>query len=86
MGRDPWGWIAQLNYNVGTKNVLVLKYDEFDEDDDDPARTGKLSTWNFGLIRYLDPALRLKLFYELAEEQRNEVDNNIFRAELIATF
>jgi hypothetical protein len=86
LGRDPWGWIAQLNYNLGTKNVLVVKYDEFDEDDDAPARTGKLSSWNLGLIRYLDAALRLKLFYEINEEARNELDNNIFRAEFIATF
>jgi Phosphate-selective porin O and P/S-layer homology domain len=86
LGRNPRGWDAELNYNLGTKNVLVAKYDWFDEDIDDPARPGKISAWNLGIIRYLDPVLRLKLFYQINDEQRNEVDNNLFTAEFIANF
>jgi phosphate-selective porin len=85
LGRDPRGWLAQLNYNVGTKNILVAKYDEFD--DDNPTSTnGKLKAWNLGLIRYLDHSTRLKLFYQINDEARNETDNDGFTVELIALF
>jgi hypothetical protein len=63
----------------------VAKYDEFD-DDNDASTTGKFKTWNLGLIRYLDPSLRLKLFYELTDQERNDIDDNVFRAEFIANF
>lgn len=86
LGRFPSGWDAQLNYNLGTKNVLVAKYDWFDEDIHSPTRPGWISAWNLGIIRYLDPALRLKLFYQINDEQRNSIDNNVFTAEFIANF
>jgi phosphate-selective porin len=86
LGRNPRGWDAQINYNLGTKNVLVAKYDWFDEDLDAANRPGKISAWNLGIIRYLDPALRVKLFYQINEEQRNKVDNNVITAEFIANF
>jgi len=85
LGRDPKGWLAQLNYSLGTKNLLVAKYDEFDEDL--PTSTaGKLKSWNLGFIRSLDTSTRLKLFYQINDEERSEVDNDGFTVELITVF
>jgi phosphate-selective porin len=64
----------------------VAKYDEFDEDNDAADRTGKQSAWNLGLIRYLDPSTRLKLFYQINQEGRNDIDNNQLTVEFITLF
>jgi hypothetical protein len=86
LGRDPWGWDAQIVKNLGSKHQLVAKYDEFDEDNDAADRTGKQSAWNLGLIRYLDPSTRLKLFYQINQEGRNDIDNNQLTVEFITLF
>jgi hypothetical protein len=86
LGRDPWGWDAQIVRSLGSKTQLVAKYDEYDEDNDAPNRPGKQSAWNLGLIRYLDPSTRLKLFYQINREERNDVDNNLTTIEFITLF
>jgi hypothetical protein len=85
-GREPWGWDAQIVKNLGSKNQLVAKYDEYDEDNNAANRPGKQSAWNLGIIRYLDPSTRLKLFYQINEEERNDVDNDQLTVEFIALF
>jgi hypothetical protein len=47
---------------------------------------GKLTTWNLGFIRFLDDATRLKLFYEINNEEKNSVSNNGLRVEMITVF
>ncbi len=85
LGKDPWGWDAQLVKNLGAKTQLVGKYDEYDPDDR-ANRNGKVSAWNVGVIRYLDPSTRLKLFYQINDEQRNSFDNNVTTVEFITLF
>jgi hypothetical protein len=93
-GREPWGWDAQdvLNLDRGARTQLVAKYDEYDSDGlpvagySSTQLPGKVRTWNLGLIRYLDASTRLKLFYQIPEEENNEIDNNQATLELITLF
>lgn len=87
-GREPWGWDAQIVRSLGAKMQLVARYDEFDDDLPDPtgAGRGKLSAWNLGLIRYLDLSTRLKLFYSINQEERNDIDNDQAIIEFITLF
>ena len=71
--------------NIGTKNQLVAKYEQFDPDNA-ADRNGKVTAWNLGVIRYLDPSTRLKLFYQINQEDRNSFDNNVTTVEVITLF
>lgn len=83
-GRRPSGWLAQVNRNLGKRLVLVGRFDTYD--DDGIGSNGRVDTWAVGLIRYLDSNLRVKCFWESPREQQARVDNDVVRAELIATF
>ncbi len=83
--RTVSGW-----YLVGVKNIspnlqAVAQYDLLDDRALHPT-FGKLGTWNLGLVRFLDEATRLKLFYEINNEEKNSVDNNGLRVEMITIF
>lgn len=83
-GRKPSGWLAQANWNIGKKNVLVVRFDTYNDKGAD--KFGRIDTWNAGIIRYLDPNLRVKLFHEVPKEERNRFKNNVTRVEFIAVF
>lgn len=79
------GWYLAGVKNIDIKNQLVAQYDSVD----DPALKntfGKLTTWNLGVIHFLDDATRLKLFYEMNNEEKTEVRNNGLRVEMITVF
>ena len=79
------GWYVLGVKNLGPKYQAVAQYDVLN--DKAMANTfGKLSTWNLGVIRFLDEATRLKLFYEINNEQKNSVRNNGVRVEMITVF
>ena len=82
--RKPSGWLAQGGLNLSQKDVLVVRFDTYDDDGLD--KFGRIDTWNVGLIRYLDPNLRVKAFYEMPREERNRLKNNVARVEFIAIF
>lgn len=83
--RNVNGWYLTGVKNLGSKHQLVAQYDVLN--DKAMAITyGKLSTWNLGVIRFLDDATRLKLFYEINDEEKNSVSNNGLRVEMITVF
>lgn len=81
----PYGYYAQLTHDFTPKDQGVVLYDFYD-DKYEHTKNGKLTTWDLGWIHYLDDNLRLKLFYQINNEELNKVDNNIARVELISTF
>lgn len=84
MGLNPVGWLAQVNCNLGTKTVLVGKFDLYD--DDGLSAAGTVKTWNVGLIRYLDPNLKVRCFYEMPRESKVSVKNDTLRLEAVVGF
>lgn len=83
--RTVSGWYIVGVKNIGDKNQLVAQYDVLD--DRAMANTfGKLSTWNLGIIRFLDDATKLKVFYEINNEQKNHIRNNGLRVEVLIVF
>ncbi|MCE5200477.1 MAG: porin [Armatimonadota bacterium] len=83
--RTVSGWYLTGVKNIGPKHQAVAQYDVLD--DKAMATTfGKLTTWNLGFIRFLDDATRLKLFYEINNEEKNSVSNNGLRVEMITVF
>lgn len=83
-GKISGGW-AQLAYNITPANTMVVKWETISLD---PAHTkyGRRSAWNLGLIRQLDDKTRLKAFYQINKEEKQEFDNNQFTFEWITTF
>lgn len=84
LGAIKDGYWAQITHNFTTKDIGVVMYDVFN----DPSNTtnGDLNNWNVGYIRRLDEATRLKLFYEIRNEERAKFNNNILTAEVITLF
>ena len=83
--RDVSGWYLVGVKNFGPKWQLVAQYDELN--DRAMASTyGKLKTWNLGVIRFLDENTKLKLFYEINDEEKNPVRNNGLRLEALTIF
>lgn len=83
--RKVSGWYVLGVKNLGPKYQAVAQYDVLN--DKAMANTfGTLSTWNLGLIRFLDDATRLKLFYEINNEEKHSVSNNGVRVEMITVF
>jgi hypothetical protein len=78
------GW-AQIAYNILANNTLVARWETMSED---PKYTkyGRRSALNLGLIRYLDDKTRLKLFYQINNEEKNEFENNNLVCEWITTY
>ena len=67
LGFEPWGYLAQLNMNLNAKQVLVVKFDHFD--DDGLLERGKVDTWNVGVIHHINPNLKGKLFWSREEKK-----------------
>lgn len=83
--RTVKGWYLVGVKNLGPKYQAVAQYDEVD--DEAMAGTfGKLSAWNLGVIRFLDESTKLKLFYEINDEEHNEVSNDGLRLEVLTSF
>ena len=83
--RTVSGWYLMGVKNLGVKNQLVAQYDVLD--DEAMASTfGKLSSWNLGVIHFLDDATKVKLFYEINKEERNSVRNDGLRFEVLTVF
>lgn len=80
------GWYAQIARNLSAKDTFVVKYDSYNDKNPDPASYGIQNAWNVGLVHWLDNATRLKLFYQINQEQRNSYNNNLFTVELITKF
>jgi len=83
--RTVSGWYVVGVKNLGPKYQAVAQYDLLN-DRAMAATFGKLGTWNLGVIRFLDDATRLKLFYEINNEEKNSVRNNGLRIETITVF
>ena len=83
--RTVTGWYLVGVRNMGPKYQAVAQYDVLN--DRAMANTfGRLTTWNLGIIRFLDDATRLKVFYEINNEQIHPVSNNGLRVEMITVF
>jgi len=83
LGFHKWGWWAQITHNLSSRDTWVVMYDIFD---DPTGSCGTLDGWNIGWIRRLDDAARLKLFYEFNGEERDKIDNDALKVELISLF
>ncbi len=83
--RTVSGWYLVGVKNLGPDYQAVAQYDVLD-DEAMAVTFGKLSTWNLGLIRFLDESTKLKLFYEINGEEKNSVSNNGLRVETITVF
>ncbi len=83
--RTVSGWYVVGVKNLGPKHQLVAQYDVLN-DKAMAATYGKLSTWNLGIIRFLDDATKLKVFYEINNEEKNSVTNNGLRVEVLTVF
>lgn len=79
------GGYAQLAYNVTRADTLVAKWETMSLDPAN-AKYGRRSAWNLGLIHRLDDKTRLKAFYQINQEEKQEIDNNQFTFEWITTF
>ncbi len=114
LGTNASGYILTGIYNVDKKNQLVVKYDWFGIDGvrsvpvgpagnvpgayGTQTYSGTLSTWHVGVIHYLDPSTRVKVFYEINNRGRDLVLQsggtlapfpwlgNVLRVEVITTF
>lgn len=84
-----YGYYGQLNFNVDVKNTLVARYSYMNKDPEKLAY-GNRKSWEFGIIRWLCEAQRLKLFYKINKEQFETDaaarDNDGFAAEWIMTY
>lgn len=84
---DEWvdGYYAQVNYNLNPANTFVARYETLSKD---PryVNFGRRSSWQFGYLRWLDDRTRLKLFYQDNKENKNSMDNNVWRLEWLTTF
>jgi hypothetical protein len=80
-----WGYYAQLAHNFTKRDTAVLMYD-VQKDQATAATIGKSAAWNFGWIRALDSATRLKLFYQNIDQENNSSKNRTVTAELITLF
>lgn len=81
------GYYAQLNYNLNPFDTLVARYSSLSEDAVTFNKNyGRRSAWEVGYLRWLDPKIRMKLFYKVNKEERNEIDNDGFTAEWVATY
>ncbi len=82
--RISGGW-AQLAYNFIRNTTFVARWETMSED---PKYTkyGRRSAWNLGLIRYLDDKTRLKVFYQINDEEKEEFKNNNLVCEWITNY
>lgn len=81
------GYYLQGITNIGARDQGVLRYETFRPDF--PAavtsKTGNISIWHLGWIRWLSDAMRFKLFYQL--NYSDKVDfGNIWRADWIVKY
>lgn len=84
---DEWvdGYYLQANYNVSRDNTLVARYETLSKDPRN-VQFGRRSSWQLGWLRWLDHRTRLKLFYQDNAEERNSINNNVWRLEWLTTF
>lgn len=89
--QDQWvnGYDAQIGYNVDQKDTLVARY-SFMSKDPIKLAYGEVTSWDFGVVRWLDSNSKFKLFYKINNEQFQTdaaaKDNNGFVAEWLVTF
>lgn len=84
LGRNPYGWLAQIAANLGESLVLVVRCDEFESDG--LLEDGRVRALNIGLIQHLSPNLRVKLFWENQRESNGSIKNDRIVAEILTTF
>ena len=85
LGRTIDGYWAQAGYTFGT-SMLVARFDTISVDPLFPS-FGRRSAWNLGVLHYLNARNRLKLFYQINEEQFNSIpDNDGYIAEWVSTY
>jgi hypothetical protein len=89
------GWYLVGVKNITEKDQFVVQYDTMADhasaaqiaaDSTLSAYFGDLGTWNLGVVHFLDDATRLKLFYEINNEQQHQVSNNGLRFEVLTVF
>ena len=78
------GWILTLVQNFGDRIGIVFRVDQFDPSD--KVETDKLTGYGGGLLLYPSGNLRATLVYEHLVEQAMKRDNDIFTAQLQASF
>jgi hypothetical protein len=83
--RTVKGWYLVGVKNLDARNQLVAQCDVLD-DAALEGSFGRLSSWNLGIVRLLDNATKLKLFYEISNEEKNEVHNDGLRIDMITVF
>lgn len=79
------GYNGQVNFNVTRDNELVARYESLSQDPLYPD-FGRRSAWNLGVIHFLDDSQKIKLFYQINNEQKHAVPNNGFIAEWLLTY
>lgn len=84
LGFTKMGYWAQIVQNLTNKDAFVAMYDFFK--DAGNVKNGNLTTWDLGLIHSLDSATKVKLFYEINKEEKDEFRNDITRFEIISLF
>lgn len=83
--RTVKGWYVLGVKNISVKDQLVAQYDVLN-DAAMKSTFGRLSTWNFGVVHFLDNATKLKVFYEFNNEEKHPVRDNGLRVEMITNF
>jgi hypothetical protein len=83
---NPSGWEAQAALAVGAKNTLVCRFDTFLPDGLPGINTGRVNSWNAGVVHTLDKSTKLKLFYTRRHEAFNGKDNDVITAEVLVGF
>jgi hypothetical protein len=71
--------------NVAPKLAAVVKYSYYNPNFAGD-KYGKLTTWDLGFNKYLDSQTKLRLFYQINDEQRAAFKNNVIRAEILTIF
>ncbi|MDH7601402.1 MAG: porin [Armatimonadota bacterium] len=82
--RISGGW-AQLAYNLRRDTTFVARWETMSEDPK-YVKYGRRTAWNIGLVRYLDDKTRLKVFYQINDEEKEEFKNNNLVCEWIASY
>lgn len=84
---ETWvdGYYCQLNFSVTRADELVGRYESLSQDPLYP-QFGRRSAWNLGYIRFLDDHTKLKLFYQINQEEKDSFANNSFIAEWLIAF
>lgn len=84
---DEWvdGYYGQVAFNLTRQDELVARYESLSQDPLNPA-FGRRSAWNLGYIRFLDDNQKMKLFYQINEEEVGEIQNNSLIAEWLVAY